>query len=96
MKCNAWTLSLIGAGLASLPMAANAEEKPSTVLTAISPTTLSGYVDTSIQWNIGTGNNVTPSYSFGGPAKADGFNLNVVKLTVEKPSDPAEARSAGF
>ena len=96
MKCNAWTLSLIGAGLASLPLAANAEEKPSTVLTAISPTTLSGYVDTSMQWNIGTGNAVTPSYAFGGSSKADGFNLNVVKLTLEKPADPAEGWSAGY
>jgi hypothetical protein len=96
MKCNAWTLALIGAGVASLPFAVNAEEKPSTVLTAISPTTLSGYVDTSMQWNIGTGNAVVPSYAFGGTSKADGFNLNVVKLSIEKPADAGANWSAGY
>jgi hypothetical protein len=48
-----WLLLLAGAGL--LAMSAQAEEKASSVMTALSSTTLSGYVDTSIQWNLGTG-----------------------------------------
>ncbi|MCX8091254.1 MAG: porin, partial [Verrucomicrobiae bacterium] len=31
-----------------------------------------------------------PGYSFGGPAKADGFNLNVVQLTLDKPLDDSD------
>jgi hypothetical protein len=96
MKCNPWTLALIGAGIVSLPAITQAEEKPSSVMTALSSTTLSGYVDTSAQWNIGTGNNYLPNYAFGGAKKADGFNLNVVRLLLEKPVDPAEAWGAGY
>src|SRR6266478_4182872 len=90
MKCNPWTLALIGAGLVSLPAIIHAEEKPSSVLTALSSTTLSGYVDTSAQWNFGTGNANPAPYKFNTPSKADGFNLNVVQLRIEKPLDEAE------
>src|SRR6185369_7028212 len=96
MKCNPWTLVLLSAGLVSLPAITQAEEKPSGVLTALSSTTLSGYVDTSAQWNVGTGNANLPPYAFGGTSKADGFNLNVVKLSLEKPLDAAEVWSAGY
>src|ERR1035441_6372993 len=55
---NAWTVALVSAGVVSLPAAARAEETATTnsVLTALSTTTISGYVDTSAQWNPGTGN----------------------------------------
>lgn len=96
MKCNLWSIALVGAGLLSVPALSQAEEKPSSVLTALSSTTLSGYVDTSAQWNMGTGNINVPNYAFGGSSKADGFNLNVVKLTLEKPVDPADAWGAGY
>ncbi len=96
MKCNAWTLGLLSAGLVSLPAVSHAEEKPSSILTALSATTISGYVDTSAQWNMGTGDANVPTYAFGGPSKADGFNLNVVKLTIEKPVDAADAWGAGY
>jgi hypothetical protein len=89
-------MALVAAGLVSIPAVTQAEEAPSSVLTALSSTTLSGYVDTSAQWNAGTGNGHTPNYAFGGPSKADGFNLNVVKLSLEKPIDPAEAWAAGY
>src|SRR5712675_2159920 len=95
MKCNPWTMALIGAGLVSLPAVIQAEEKPSTVLTALSSTTLSGYVDTSAQWNFGTGNANTPPYKFGGTAKADGFNLDVVQIRIEKPLDE-QTWAAGY
>src|SRR5262245_30873972 len=84
MKMNKWTLGLAAAGLVSLPAVVQAEEKPNMVLTAFSATTLSGYVDTSAQWNIGSGNAFPAPYAFNS-GKQDGFNLNAIKLTLEKP-----------
>jgi hypothetical protein len=44
-----------------------------------------------MQWNLGTGDSgILPPYAFGGAAKADGFNLNVVQLTIAKPLDESE------
>lgn len=94
MKFNPWTVALLGAGIVSVP--AMAEEKPNFVQTALSSTTLSGYVDTSVQWNFGTGNENLPPYAFGGPGKADGFNLNVVELRLDKPVDAADVWGAGY
>jgi hypothetical protein len=90
MKFNKWTLALAALGAVSLASAAKAEEKASSVMTALSSTTLSGYVDTSAQWNFGTGNANLPPYKFNGASKADGFNLDVVQLRIEKPLDEAE------
>jgi hypothetical protein len=94
MKFNKWTLGLAAVGVVSLASAAQAEEKFSAVQTALSSTTISGYVDTSAQWNFGTGNANNPPYKFGGgvgsSTKADGFNLDVVQLTVAKPLDESE------
>jgi hypothetical protein len=90
MKFNKWTLGLAALGAVSLTSVAQAEEKLNAVQTAISSTTLSGYIDTSMQWNIGTGNENLPGYAFGGPSKADGFNLNVVQLTISKALDETE------
>jgi hypothetical protein len=92
MKFNKWTLGLAAVGLVSWNSAAVAQDAaaPATVLTGLSSTTLSGYVDTSAQWNLGTGNANTPPYSFGGASKADGFNLNVVQLSLDKPLDESE------
>jgi len=96
MNCNAWTLALAGAGLVSLPTVICAEEKPNPVWTGLSSTTISGYIDMSAQWNAGTGNANMPAYAFGGPGKADGFNLNVVELTLEKPIDTDQEWGAGY
>src|ERR1035441_435555 len=63
MKYNAWTLALISAGVVSLPAIARAEETTNSVMTALSTTTISGYVDTSAHWNPGTGNQNLPIYS---------------------------------
>lgn len=96
MKFNKWTLGLAAIGVVSLASAAQAEEKVSTaVQSALSSTTISGYVDTSAQWNPGTGNANLPPYKFGGAGKADGFNLNVVQLTIAKPLDESDW-SAGY
>src|SRR5262252_284512 len=86
MKFNKWTLGLAAIGVVSLASVAQAEEKASSVMTALSATTLSGYVDTSAQWNFGTASRL-PDYKFGGPSKADGFNLDVVQVRIDKPLD---------
>src|SRR6266568_1522254 len=90
MKLNNWTVALAGLGVVSLASAAKAEEQPSSVMTALASTTLSGYVDTSAQWNLGTGNTYMPPFKFDSPSKADGFNLDVIQVRIEKPLDEAE------
>jgi len=90
MKFEKWTAVLAGAGLISLASAATAEEKSSVVMTALASTTLSGYVDTSAQWNFQTGNANPAPFKFNTPSKADGFNLDVVQLRIEKPLDESE------
>ncbi len=94
MKFNKWTLGLAAVGVVSLTSVALAEEKPNAVQSALSSTTISGYVDTSAQWNIGNqstapGGNYPP-YTFGGANKADGFDLNVVQLSIAKAMDESE------
>lgn len=90
MTLNKWTTALAALGVISFASAANAEEKSSAVMTALSSTTISGYVDTSAQWNFGTGNANLPAYRFGGPDKADGFNLNTVQIRIENPLDQSD------
>lgn len=90
MKLDKWTVALVTVGVISLASTAQAEEKANAVQTALSSTTISGYVDTSAQWNLGTGNANLPPYRFGGASKADGFNLDVVQLRIEKPLDESE------
>lgn len=108
MKFNKWTLGLAAVGAVSLASAVQAAEQQNPVMTALSSTTISGYVDTSAIYRIGSNGNglgttwTTPGL-FGqmgqnGSAvqqgntqnKADGFNLDVVKLTIEKPLDESE------
>jgi hypothetical protein len=86
MRYNKWTTALAAGGVISLASAVQAEEKVmSSVLTAVTSTTLSGYVDTSAIWKFGTGNDLLPGRAFDGVGKVDGFNLNVAGLTLEKP-----------
>ncbi len=94
MKVNKWTLGLAAVGLISLPAVVQADEKPSPVMTALASTTISGYVNTSAQWDIGNGTQNAPAYAFNN-GKQDGFNLNAVKVAIEKPLDESEW-SAGY
>ncbi len=98
MKINQRTLILAAAGVISLASAVNAEEaKMSALQTALSSTTISGYVDTSVEWTL---NQLDPNglgwnfwrgtIPFRTESKANGFNLNVVKLSIEKPMDESE------
>jgi len=89
MKVNKWTLGLAAVGLVSLPAGLQADEKLNPLLTAVTPTTVNGYVNTSIHWNPGTGNANPPAYAFN-KGKQDGFNLDVVSLGLEKPLDEAQ------
>ncbi len=90
MKVNKWSLSLATLGMVSLPTTSPAEEKMNQVWTALSSTTISGYVNTSMHWNTGTGNGTVPGYVYNTSDKQDGFNLNVVDLTIEKAMDEAQ------
>lgn len=81
MKFNKWTLGLAAVGIVSLGSAARADMMEST--------TISGYVDTSAQWNFGTGNGNPPPVKFN-QGKQDGFNLDVVQLTIAKPLDEGQ------
>jgi len=95
MKCNQWTLALASVGIISAGSIAQAEEH--SVNTALSSTTLSGYVDTSASWWIGNNRGGTlPGRTFDNAKKQDGFNLNAVKLTLEKPLGDAVNWSAGY
>ena len=90
MKFNKWTTGLAAVGVISLASAARADEKMSQVQTALSNTTISGYVDTAAQWSPGTDSGPLkpagniPGYSF---AKNDGFSLNAVDIALDKPED---------
>jgi len=90
MKINQWTLGLAAVGVVSLASAVNAEESMNAIQTALSATTISGYVDTSVEWDNGDDYaNFGASIPFRS-GKEDGFNLNVVKLSIEKAMDEAE------
>jgi len=98
MKINKWTIGLAAVGLVSLTpalRAADATPVPQPVMTAMSATTISGYVDTSAVWNPGTGNANPAPYAFNGPGKQDGFNLNAVDIKIAKPLDEGKW-SAGY
>ncbi len=99
MKFNKWTLGLAAVGAVSMASAVRADEaKLSQVQTALSNTTISGYVSSSMNWEmtpsqgaIGnqTGNNESsPAGNIPFQAnKANGFNLDVVKLSISKAQD---------
>ena len=93
MKMNKWTTGLTAAGVVSLASVAQAGDANETVMTAVSSTTLSGYVSTTAIWNPGTGNAAgVPNVPLrGGSAAAqDGFNVDIVSLSVSKALDESE------
>jgi hypothetical protein len=87
---NQWTVSLAALGLISAPAVGRAEEQMNQVWTALSSTSIRGYVNTSMHWNTGTGNGTVPGYVYNTPGKQDGFNLNVVALTIERAMDESQ------
>ena len=100
MKTNKWTLGLAAVGLVSNLSVVKAEEKLNPLQTALSSTVISGYIDTSMHWNPGTGNSAPPQLGaagrpFNAAFKQDGFNVNVVDITLEKPLNE-NTWSAGY
>ena len=86
MKFNKWTLGLAAVGVVSLASAARADEtKISQVQTALSNTTISGYVDTSVQFNPNGSSGGTPNYYYNSAPNA--INLNAVDIAIDKPMD---------
>jgi hypothetical protein len=100
MKIEKWTLGLAAVGLVTLSPALVAQtttNAPAPVIplqTALSATTISGYVDTSAVWNPGTGNANPAPYAFNA-GKQDGFNVNAVDVKIAKPLDEGQW-SAGY
>ncbi|HUA65032.1 MAG TPA: outer membrane beta-barrel protein [Alphaproteobacteria bacterium] len=106
MKFNKWTVGLAAIGVVSLASAARADEQMSQVQTALSQTTLSGYVDTAAQWNPNTdygpgllnhtGPGTTTGVNWPGNvpkysfAQNDGFSLNAVDIALDKPEDSSQ------
>jgi hypothetical protein len=88
MKYNPWTTALAAIGAVSLASATRADGKMSAVQTALSNTTISGYVDTAATWRPGT--DTTPNGNVNTPfgtANNDGFSLNAIDIALDKPED---------
>jgi len=96
MKFNKWTLGLAAVGAVSMASAVRADEAPKLVPlnTALSSTTISGYVDVAAQYNMGNygsfagvpvgtaGTGIAP-----GTHKVDAFSFNDVDIALDKPQD---------
>jgi hypothetical protein len=101
MKFNKWTLGLAAIGVVSLASAtkakADAPPAPNYVESATKGISISGYVDTSVNYQATEGNKATPldGIPFQGATKRDGFNLDVIELNIEKDVD-ASPWSSGF
>jgi len=95
MKFNKWTVALAAAGLVSIGHKAQAEEN---FVSALSKTTISGFVDTSasisslqndeVHW--GRLNYQGGERNGRGGDKMNGFNLDVVQLSLESPLDESD------
>ena len=111
MKFNKWTVGLAALGVVSL-VSARADEAPAAapaaavqnyLETSTKGISISGYVDTSVEWAMYPGTERSAESPIGAipfrsgvnSSKQDGFNMNVVELNIEKPLDEAPAAS-GF
>jgi hypothetical protein len=94
LTMNRWTLGLAAVGLVSLTPGVRADgtnapaaPAPIPLATALTATTISGYVDTSAVWVPGTGNGHPAPVSFNGPSKQDGFNLDSADVKIQRSPD---------
>jgi len=86
MKFNKWTLGLAAVGVVSLASAARADEtKVSQLNTALSNTTISGYVDVAAVFTPNASSGGSPNYYYGQPGNS--INLNVVDIAIDHPED---------
>lgn len=88
MKFNKWSLALAATGVVSMGALQADEAYP--VSTLLSSTTLSGFVDTSAIWNFDRDSSQLARFANTDATRQDGFNLNVVKLELEKPLDESD------
>ena len=105
MKFNKWTLGLAAVGAVSMASAVRADEaKMSAVQTALSNTTISGFVDIGIQGNFGdqSYNSSLPPYANNDYSEdglrssiRDGFSLNAVNIAIDRPLDDS-SWAAGY
>ena len=83
MKFNKWTYSLAAVGAVSLVSAARAEETHMSQLnTALSGTTISGYIDVAAQYNNGERKGSALNNN-----PVDGFSVNSATISLDKPLD---------
>jgi hypothetical protein len=88
MKFNKWTVALAAAGLVSIGHNAQAEEG---YISALSKTTLSGFVDTSFALSEKSSNDkLLGRVPYQNGDKMNGFSLNVVQLSLESPLDESD------
>jgi len=92
MKINKWTLGLASLGLVSLVTEARAQTNA--LMTTVSATTISGYVDTSAVWNPGSGNANPAPYALN-TGKQDGFNVDAIDIRLQKALEEGQW-SAGY
>ena len=96
MEIYKWSAAITAAALLSSTVITQADEAKTTpLLTSLSATTISGYVDTSAIWNPGTGNANPAPFAFNVPSRRDGFNLDSVAVNIEKPL-ASEGWSSGY
>lgn len=97
MKFNKWTIGLAAAGVVSLGSVAQAAEEKSALQTALSQTVISGSISTSIilnpnadSYDSDPDDRQSPGRPFDGANKQDGFNLDHVRLQLERPMGEGE------
>lgn len=97
MNYNLRTAALIAAGIVSAGSVIAEEGKSNPVETALSATTISGYVSASAMFDLQgvKGGTALPGRVFDTANEVDQISLDVVKLTVEKPLDDSDW-SAGY
>ncbi len=95
MEIYKWSGALAAAALLTSTTVRADEAKTTALLTSLSATTISGYVDTSAIWNPGTGNANPAPFAFNVPSRRDGFNLDSVAVNIEKPLS-GEGWSSGY
>jgi len=88
MKFNKWTLGLAAVGVVSMASAVRADEAKLVPLnTALSNTTISGYVDVAAQYNAGNYSTAAGVPAGTAGSKVDNFSLNNVDIALDKPQD---------
>ena len=94
MKLNKWTVGLMAVGAVSFGSVAQADESEMSVIqSATSGVTIGGYVSTSFRYDANTATAAAGNWNSADPigvGKGNGFNLDVVNVTIEKPLDEGE------